>query len=410
MGSRSLLLTHPLGAPFVTNAICAFNESDLLSRVITTINFSKSFIERVPSAAIQRELLRRSWIPQEVLPKCYFYPWREILRIFLEKFKLNSMLNISSKSLRDLLFLHFDLTTSKNNKHFEKIDTVYAYEDSSALTFERANKLGIARIYDLPIAYYKESQKIQKEEVELFPNFTSALEAANEPTWKIDRKQQELELASKIIVPSSFVKFSLENHGILDKQIKIVPFGAPSYFNVRVAPPSSFQVLFVGRIGPRKGVHYLLQAWSKLKLRDAKLKLVGICEFSDDYLASLPESVEIKQSVPHKELESIYHSASVLVLPSLVEGFALVMLEAMSCGVPVIATLNSGASDLITAGKDGFIVDIRSVQQLIEKMEWCYSNHEALHEMGKEAALKASQFSWENYRRKLNDFLVEANE
>ena len=85
----------------------------------------------------------------------------------------------------------------------------------------------------------------------------------------------------------------------------------------------------------------------------------------------------------------------------LVEGLALVLLEAMACGVPVITTLNAGGSDILTHGVEGFIVPIRDVEALKEKLEWCYRHPQELAEMGRAARRKAEQLTWESYRREL---------
>jgi glycosyltransferase involved in cell wall biosynthesis len=73
--------------------------------------------------------------------------------------------------------------------------------------------------------------------------------------------------------------------------------------------------------------------------------------------------------VPNKDLPQHYSTADVLVLPSIEEGLAMVMAEALACGCPVIATCNTGAEDLFEDREEGFIVTIRSVEALTEAME-----------------------------------------
>jgi glycosyltransferase involved in cell wall biosynthesis len=89
------------------------------------------------------------------------------------------------------------------------------------------------------------------------------------------------------------------------------------------------------------------------------------------------------------------------VLPSLVEGLALVQLEAMACGIPLITTPNAGGSDIVTDGVDGFVIPIRNVEVLKEKLEWCYSHPLELAEMGYAARRKAEQMTWDLYRHRL---------
>jgi glycosyltransferase involved in cell wall biosynthesis len=157
----------------------------------------------------------------------------------------------------------------------------------------------------------------------------------------------------------------------------------------------------VGRVGPRKGVHYLLQAWQQLQLPDAELLLIGINEFPEGWLARSKQVFRYVPSVPHSRLNAYYSAASVLVFPSLVEGFGLVLLEAMACGIPVITTPNTAGPDILTDGVEGFIVPIRDVEALKEKLEWCYRHPQALAEMGQAARQKAEQLTWSQYRQKL---------
>jgi glycosyltransferase involved in cell wall biosynthesis len=78
-----------------------------------------------------------------------------------------------------------------------------------------------------------------------------------------------------------------------------------------------------------------------------------------------------------------------------------VQLEAMACGIPLITTVNAGSSDIVTDGVEGFIVPIRDVEALKEKLEWCYCHPLELAEMGRAARQKAEQLTWDLYRQRL---------
>ncbi|WLT38832.1 glycosyltransferase family 4 protein [Synechocystis sp. B12] len=156
--------------------------------------------------------------------------------------------------------------------------------------------------------------------------------------------------------------------GIAPEKISIIPYGAPiEYFQPAPKPDRTFRALFVGQVGARKGVHYLLQAWKKLRLPQAELMLVGFNNFPQHWLDHLPSTVRYIPSVPHPQLNQYYSSANVFVFPSLVEGFGLVLTEAMACGIPIIATPNTAGPDIITNGVEGFIIPIRDPEALQEK-------------------------------------------
>jgi alpha-maltose-1-phosphate synthase len=404
-------MMHPLGTPFATNAAKAFSERDKLLLLATSLYVSNNFLDatrrKVGNNKLVKELSRRAWIPEEVQQNCLTFPLLELLRILSMKTGLDKLLGLSRQKLADAVYLNVDSKLSKILHRYKDANSIYLYEDGAAKSFVAAKKQGLKCYYDLPIAFHKTSQFIHHEEAELFPELKSSLLATNEPNWKKERKDTEIVLADKIIVPSHFVRKSLLANGIASEKINVVPFGVPEYFNRREKPPKKFQVLFVGRIGPRKGVHYLLEAWSQLNLNDAKLLLVGINEFPKTYINKFlkKDQIEIMPSVPHKTLEKFYHESSLLVLPSLVEGLALVLLEAMKCGLPVIASRNSGAEDIVTNREDGFLTNIRSVEDLKSSIEWGYKNQDNLFQMGLKYAEKSEKYSWQHYRDTLNQIV-----
>ncbi|MFM9156621.1 MAG: glycosyltransferase family 4 protein, partial [Dolichospermum sp.] len=223
---------------------------------------------------------------------------------------------------------------------------IYTYEDLAATTFQKAKQQGIICLYDLPIPYYQMTGNIMRQEAELFPEFASVIEAIKEPAWKLERKQQEVKLADHIFVASSISKKSLLGIGVNEEKISVIPYGAHvDYFQPQPKPDDDFRALFVGRVSPRKGAHYLLQAWQDIKLTNAELVFVGQSLFPAGWLEQYKHICRHVPSVPHFLLNQYYSSASVFVFPSLIEGFALVLLEAMACGIPIITTPNTAGLD-----------------------------------------------------------------
>ncbi|MBW4643772.1 MAG: glycosyltransferase family 4 protein [Goleter apudmare HA4340-LM2] len=407
MSQPPISLIHPTGNPFARNAAVALGEAGLLKEVITTVahNPAESFnryLKLLPvslSKTISNELGRRTWIPPNNLP-IQTHPWREAIRISLLKSGLNRHLGLNSQSLIDWVYAGLDRHVAQH--HLQGLAAVYAYEDGAATTFEVAKQKGILCLYDLPILFYRMAREIQQQEAQLFPELSSSLQAVREPDWKLRRKQQEIALADHIFVASSITQQSLLREGVSSDKITVIPYGAPiDYFQPQPKLDKTFRALFVGRVGPRKGVHYLIKAWQELRLPQAELMLVGVNEFPQSWLAQLPESVRYIPSVPHGTLNEYYSNANVFVFPSLVEGFGLVLLEAMACGIPVITTPNTAGPDIITDGVEGFIVPIRDVEALKEKLEWCDRHPVELAQMGRAARRQAEQLTWEAYRESL---------
>jgi len=397
-------LLHPTSNPNNRQVALALYEAELLFEIITTFAYNPNssiskLIDKIPyiySHKIKQELERRMWsVPQGT--KLKLHPIREILRMLLVKSCLSHYLGFGSRGPIDWVYKSLDEHVSKY--HLDEISAVYAYEDCASLTFTEAKERGIVCLYDLPILYYRTAQQIQREEAELFPELKSSLQAINEPEWKLERKHNEINLADHIFVASSVTGSSLLKEGISPSKITIIKYGAPTdLFYPDKKSDGIFRVLFVGRVGPRKGIHYLLNAWKSLNLTNAEMLLVGIDEFPEGWLEKNIDSVRYISSVPYHKLNRYYNDANVFVLPSLIDGFGLVLLEAMSCGIPVITTTNTAGPDIITDGVEGFVVPIRDVDSIKEKIEWSYDNPSKLNSMGRAARRKAEELTWSDYR------------
>jgi len=224
-----------------------------------------------------------------------------------------------------------------------------------------------------------------------------------------ERKDAELKLADLIVVNSRFTQDSLLRVGIPRERIKVVPLGAPTV-NARVAVKSKSPFIFlsVGTQSVRKGVHYLLEAWRKLRpAGDVELWLIGHMSLPMRMFDSIPGKLVIRRSVPKNELYEMYRHASVLVFPSLCEGFGMVITEAMAQGLPVITTPSTGGPEFIEHGHSGFLVPIRDVDRLGESMQWCLDNRQELVEMGNRAAESAAKWQWSNYRAMLGKTVLD---
>lgn len=408
MGTRRISLVHHTSNPFARNAAIALAEVDLLHEVITTIAYNPKgwlartiqLLPRSIGRSLTQELERRSWVaPGRAALRAH--PWKEALRVSLVKSGSSSNLGLGKHGPIDWVYSSLDRHVAQY--HLANLDAIYAYEDSAAFTFQGAKQRGIACFYELPIVFHRTSRQIQQDEASLFPELASSLQAVHELPWKLEHKDQEIALADHIFVPSSMVRQSLLQAGVAPERISVIAYGAPvDYFRPQPKGDKKFRALFVGRVGPRKGVHYLLQAWKSLQLSNAELKMIGINEFPQGWLEAYDDHIHYLPSVPHASLSQHYCSASVFVLPSLVEGLSLVQLEAMACGIPIITTPNAAGPEIITDGVEGFIVPIRNIEALQEKLEWCYQNPQKLASMGVAARHRAECLTWERYRQKLS--------
>ena len=182
--------------------------------------------------------------------------------------------------------------------------------------------------------------------------------------------------ADAITVPSSMAARSFEEMGVPREKVHVIPYGVRLENFHPTAEPSSgpnatFDVLFAGAVGLRKGVPYLLDAFARLRHPRKRLRLVGAIQ--EDIRSTLPrlpmDHVELLGSLPQPELASLMSRSHVLALPSIEEGLALVQAQAMACGCPVICSTNTGGEDLFTDSVEGFIVPIRDPIALADHLQ-----------------------------------------
>lgn len=225
------------------------------------------------------------------------------------------------------------------------------------------------------------------------------------PRMLIRRIKKEYELCDRIVVPSNIAYQSFAEFGLADK-VAIVPTGVDTEFFTpaqAAKPDDKFRVCFVGRVELAKGAGYLLRAWKRLALPNAELVLVGSVKPEMNALMReyADTSVRTTGIVPPAVLAEIYRESDLFVFPSVNEGLAQVLLEAMASGLPIVASDYSGGSDLITDGKEGFIVPVRDVDRLVDSILWCYQHRDETRAMGKAARAKIeSQFTLDHYSQR----------
>jgi glycosyltransferase involved in cell wall biosynthesis len=281
---------------------------------------------------------------------------------------------------------------------------VYAYEDCALQLFHAAEKTGVRRVYDLPIAYWELARRLLHEEAERYPDWEPTLGGTRDSHAKLARKTRELELAELVVCASNFVLESLPQSVRESKRCVMVPFGSPTASQA-VAGGKDYgmplRVLFAGSMTQRKGLADVFAAMKLIDSAEVELVVMGSpMQPLAWYRERLPRFT-YERPRPHAEVLRLMRSCDVLVLPSIVEGRALVQQEAMSCGLPLIATRNAGGDDLITDGETGFLVPIRSPEALAGKITWCAANREATYGMGIAAQERAAQLTWRGYGEKV---------
>lgn len=311
--------------------------------------------------------------------KNYLARFFNALRIYLFPF-------LNFRSIDVWLFDKFVLRSLKKNSNFDLVH----FGEYLPKSIKYLKKKGVKIFLDIPIGHHKYSQYLQKQDFKMD-------EKIGEAPIYLD---EAINLADVIVAPSEFVKKTLEMAGFIEKKIIIVPFGADLVENfkeddiIKRLEGGSIKFIFSGAVNYRKGINFLLEAWDELNLKDAELLICGRV-----YKAIKKEIEKYRNNnvrfLGFVDVREYLRSSHVFVFPTLLEGSAKAVYEAMSCGLPVITTKNAGS--IIEDGKSGFIINIGDIDSLKEKILCFYNNHDKIKEMGINAFQKVKQYTWENY-------------
>jgi glycosyltransferase involved in cell wall biosynthesis len=194
----------------------------------------------------------------------------------------------------------------------------------------------------------------------------------------------------------------------------VVPFGSPIRALDNEELPRNrgkkFRVLFVGSMTQRKGLADVFAAMRLLNPEKFELHVLGSPVVEMDFYRRQFQGFIHHAGRANTEVLELMAGCDVFVLPSLAEGRALVMQEAMSCGLPLVITHNTGGGDLVEDGAAGFMVPIRSPEAIAEKLERLAGDRNLLEEMGEAACAKARALSWADYRRRIVEVVLRTIE
>ncbi|MCG9793518.1 glycosyltransferase family 4 protein [Flavobacterium algicola] len=405
--AKLILFSHPTLNANSKNLISGLLREKMLFKLMTTIAiFPTSLLFKIGNYSRLKDLKRRrlneSW-QVHTLSKSFY----EFGRL------LSSKLNIGSLNTHevgmfciDKVYEHHDNWVATSLEKFKKksLGAVYCYEDGALKTFRAAKKIGLPCFYDLPIGYWKSARALMQVEYDKNPSWSQTLTGFQDSKNKLSKKDEELNLADLIFVASTFTKKTLEEYSGTLAEIKVIPYGFPEVTAGKIYEPLNnrkLKVLFVGGLSQRKGLSYLFDAVSQLT-NQVSLTVVG--NKAVENCIALNDALEIHNwipSLPHDEVLSCMRDHDVFVFPSLFEGFGLVITEAMSQGVPVITTDRTAGPDIITHGKDGWIVDAASATSIKKILDEILRKPEQLEIIGAAARKKAATRPWSVYGKEM---------
>ncbi len=403
------IVAHP-GKQHSFRTASALKKRKMLCKYVTTVYNSKRsmsirFLYHVLPAR-EKQRIQSRYNPDlsdcEIVQYCVFLGYIEV---FLSRFrKLSSLYLIWQQMNADIFGRKVAKLAIK-----EKVAGVIMYDTNAKKCFEVLKKKApsIKRIVDVTHI----NRIYQQREVFSFKQdeYENERKEYRFPKWFLNRMKKENDAVDVFLAPSAFVKDSLMYSGIQEERIMILPYGSnfdSVDFNESDVPVGKLEFIFVGKVSYAKGISYLLEAFSHIDPELADLRLIGAYDKNDTIFKKYNqfENIVFEGAVIHDDVLEKLRKADVFVLPSLMEGMSLAGLEAMSCGLPIICTKNSGLDQLVN-DDNGFLVDAMDTEQLYEKMMWFISNRECIPAMSKSAYYASKQCTWDKYDSNLINIL-----
>jgi glycosyltransferase involved in cell wall biosynthesis len=228
----------------------------------------------------------------------------------------------------------------------------------------------------------------------------------------IEKELNEYEEADFISIPSTFVKNTFLEYGISESKLIVNPYGSSNIFhsNILNSRKDKFKIIYLGVVSIQKGFKYFLDSIKYLRIPVNMFEVLVIGAISNEmreYIAANAHTnIKYLGHINHYELPRYISDSDVAVQPSLQEGMSMVVLQLLSSGIPVIATVNTGASDIIVDGYNGYLVPIRSAELISEKLEILFNDNTFLNNMKFNAALSIKTgFTWDDYGKRYNSFI-----
>lgn len=281
---------------------------------------------------------------------------------------------------------------------------VIGYEKSCYKTFKRAKSLGAITILDLAQTHTHFIKMLRIE----FPFFRDITGGDYFFHRISNRKLKEYDLADYILTLSTLAKQSLIENGINPQKIRVINLGfnpnqffAKNNYNSLLNRP--LRIIFTGIVTQRKGVNIIASCAKKIIHLPIDFIIIGPKDDGFIFIDNVP-NIKYISYLQHNNLVDEFHSSDVFVLPSYLDSWGMVVIEAMACGLPVIVSENTGAKDAVT-NECGFIIPINDEIALREKIEYFYYNRSEIERMGKNARKQSERYTWDNYYKQINEFI-----
>jgi glycosyltransferase involved in cell wall biosynthesis len=405
-----VIIANPGNGVFIVQTVLAYYEVGLLLNFYTSFvsNINTPFYNVLKNSKLKTELDRRSVIQ---IPTHFIktYPVKEVIRTITSKLFnakiLDTVFNWSERS--------FDRWVANNISNNAKI--LHCYEHTSIEMMKAAKRNGMFIVYEQPSQHHSFLTPIIKNQLHSDKNlggYSADLLINEKASARNIIRDQEILLSDLIICNSTFSKDTLIGAGVDENKIEVVPLAFPESSKINIKTNAKIRFIYAGTSNIRKGVHLLIKAWTEVfdDDPDVELLIVGRFDLPIYYKQVASKNIKFYDSIPRSELLVSFLDSDVLLLPTLADGFGMVITEAMSRGLCVITTTNSAGPDLINHEYNGILIKPGDLYSLKSALLFVKNNENTVGNIRKEALKSASKYQWADYRSKLVNTVIKAYE
>lgn len=383
----------------------AFEREGMLEAYITTIYDKDGSITH----GLKR-LLKGKDLKKATTRSCSEIPDEKVVQFYELDYLVSLFINRIPR-LRRFREKHRRYVANKFGKKVAKyamehdVDAVIMYDSTAETCFEILKETcpDILRILDCSISCRPFMKNNFEKDMSLYQH--AELMKEHPDFWvgkDLKSSIREIKVSDAYFAPSNIVKKSIDFCGGNVTKVEIVPYGVDvQKFQCKEKPndDNKLRLIYVGQVTYRKGIHHLLNVVSRFSKDQIEVDLVGTYDAKSNlYLKYCDLSnIHFCGFITRDVLASKYKMADMFVFPTLGEGYGLVVLESLACGVPVICSNLAGGDDAIRDGVNGYIFSPFDEEELFEKIQYCISNIKNIREMSGVARNTALNYTWDRY-------------
>lgn len=336
-----------------------------------------------------RWAVKRFGLPPEIVRSCWQHGVTGRLRLGLMRHRWFSCLG-ESVSIERHLHCWFGRWVARMLRG-QNWDLVYAFSGVAEEAFAQRYAPHTMRLLMRASAHIRVQERLLREEALRTGDTHGSRERW---AWNIGREEREYALADKVNVISSFALRTFLEQNVPAEKLALIPCGTPverftpaaeviHERRARLDRNEKLRVLFVGPLTWQKGLWDLIEIMDQLRNEPFEFRLVGP---QDEQVMQVLRARGLDHCAvgkfPERELpEQAYRWGDVFLFPTIQDGFAIVIAQALASVLPVIVSAHSGGPDVVRAGENGWVLPPRTPQQYIERLRWCQANRSEVARM-----------------------------